>query len=129
MEPMRGEYLLDLAISNQPGFQVKVLPTIADHKCVLASVPMKVPEAQRITRWGWSYKNARWQALKAAIRAQDWHLDVGVEKFLCILLCLCRQYIPMKRFDDVKGAHPWLNARCKQAIAANMLRRVASCTK
>jgi len=41
-EPTRGDYLLDLCISDIVGAKVEVLPYVADHKAILTKLP--VPE-------------------------------------------------------------------------------------
>ena len=50
-EPTRGNYLLDLVISDFPQTTVKLSGMLADHKVVIASVPLGVSEAVIATPW------------------------------------------------------------------------------
>ena len=67
----RGSYLLDLALSDLH-VEVKVLPMIADHKCLLITLPIAVPEPRLVPRFGWLFKNAHWEVFRNHLAGVDW---------------------------------------------------------
>ena len=61
-EPTRYEYLLDLFLTDVAGAKVRVGPSIADHNCLFASVPLpEISDLQfsrsrfNISRVNWPY--------------------------------------------------------------------------
>ena len=122
-EPTRGNYLLDLVISDFPQTIVKLSGMLADHKVVIASVPLAVSEAVILRRRGWDFKHARWHAFKTELRNTDWTftrsdtIDEAVEKFTLKILIAAQDHIPLRIFSDNKSQHPWLNNRCRTAIS------------
>ena len=71
-EPTRNEYLLDLVLSDfASGVKTKVLPKVADHNAVLASVDISVEAPAPVLRHCWSFKSARWKALNSHFRLTD----------------------------------------------------------
>ena len=123
-EPTRGQYLLDLVISDLPQVRVKVLGILADHKVVLASNPIQISPPNILQRRGWNYKKANWPALKQELREMDWNfvhvdsLDVATERLTLLILVAAQKHIPLCTFAENKSQHPWLNTRCREAIAA-----------
>ena len=121
-EPTRQQYLLDLVLSDLP-LHVKVLPMIADHKGVFIKVPVDVAPPQTVSRHGWIYKQAHWQALRRDLASTSWQfvhtetLDVAVEQFTLTILAAARAHIPTRDFQEFKGKHPWMNQVCREAIA------------
>ena len=121
-EPTRQQYLLDLVLSDMP-LHVKVLPMIADHKSVFIKIPVDVAPPQTVSRHGWIYKQAHWQALKRDLASTNWQfvhtetLDVAVEQFTLTILAAARAHIPTRVFQEFKGKHPWMNQVCREAIA------------
>ena len=122
-KPTRGQYLLDLVMTNLPDCKIEVLPMIADHQCVLVHVPMRICLNTVTSRWGWIYSQANWPLLRRTLQETDWSfifrlpLDDAVERFQLTILAEARKCIPMKRFSESKGQHPWLNDLCRHAIA------------
>ena len=123
-QPTRGQYLLDLVLSDLPRTKVEVSGVLADHNAVLASIPMQISELNVQRRRGWNFAKANWPALKRALRDIDWSfvhtdaLDQATEKFSLKLLIAAQQYIPLRVFTENKSQHPWLNTRCREAIDA-----------
>jgi len=121
-EPTRGEYLLDLVLTDLP-CSVKVMPMVADHKCLFLKIPVEVSPPQVVHRYGWIFKQARWEALRRDLASTSWDfisnldLDVATERFTLSILAAARVHIPCRSFCDYKGKHPWLNDRCRNAIA------------
>ena len=123
-EPTRGEYLLDLVISDMPNIDISVLPTLADHKLVLAKIAVHAAASQAIPRHCWMFKQANWNALRCALSRIDWQflqvdfLDTAAERFVLTILAAARDHIPKKWISDNKSQHAWLNDACRVAIAA-----------
>ena len=57
-EPTRGEYLLDLAITDMPRSKVTVLPKIADHQGVLVKLPIPEVTERVVEREVWKLRQA-----------------------------------------------------------------------
>ena len=63
-QPTRGEYLLDLVLSDIPNkLQIEVRSKIADHACILVKVPDVVETRTFEARVVWKYDDANWQAM------------------------------------------------------------------
>ena len=86
-EPTRGDYLLDLVISNVEALKCKVLSNIADHCLVSACFDLPVPVSINQDRIVWQFPKADWDDLRAKIVDNDWSnleassADVGAEFF------------------------------------------------
>ena len=96
---------------------------IADHKEVFIKIPVDVAPPQTVSRHGWIYKQAHWQALRRDLASTNWQfvhtetLDVAVEQFTLTTLAAARAHIPTRVFQEFKGKHPWMNQVCREAIA------------
>ena len=123
-EPTRGDYLLDLAISDLgPLMRVKVVAGIADHSGVLCTVTCPVPEAVTVQRTVLLYGRAKWMELRRAIANHDWSSDIlpgdadgSAERFEERLLHFMHLYIPHKTISEEKSAHQWLDDACRRLI-------------
>ena len=112
-EPTRGEYLLDLVISDLgPLIQTKVVAGIADHSSVLCTVRCPVPMAVLVQREVLLYGRAKGTELRQAISNHDWSSDIvhgdadGIAKrFEEKLLMFVCNFIPRKFISDEKSAH------------------------
>jgi len=71
-EPTRGDYLLDLFLTDMAGCNVKVDSIIADHKGVLAKVPSPEIQEKKIVRRGWILKRAKWTDLEKSLADFGW---------------------------------------------------------
>ena len=49
-EPTRGDYLLDLALTDLDGVRCKVVSKIADHNGLLLTLPLSVPRVDTQSR-------------------------------------------------------------------------------
>ena len=122
-KPTRQEYLLDLFISDMPECRISVLPSIADHCAVLGEVPLLQVSVKTVSRYSWKLGEAKWDDLEVELQSIDWHLlskgtsEDALTYFLEMLgLCL-RKFIPYRKVTEKKQSHPWLNARCENAIS------------
>ena len=71
-EPTRGEYLLDLVLSDFEGVKCKVEPEVADHKLVAATLHLAVPEEETAQRKVWLFAKADWAALEEELAEETW---------------------------------------------------------
>ena len=121
-KPTRGEYLLDLAITDIDDCNVSVLPKIADHNAILAKMKVRIPTCKKIVREVWHFRGAAWHNLKCELRACSWQrlehgtVDEAVEYFLELLKSLCNKYIPTGKITENKGSHPWLTDACERVL-------------
>ena len=63
-EPTRGQYLLDLYLTDIAGSTVTVGPKIADHSMIIADIPLIEPQALEIRRKRFNIRRARCKELK-----------------------------------------------------------------
>ena len=123
-EPTRGDYTLDLALSDIEDLKVQLLPQIADHRGLLSIVSVPQPTFHCVQREVWHFKGAAWQNIKCELNRIDWgYLQEGTvnqatESFLDTLYSLCCTYIPHTQLEEKKQSHPWLDDNCRAAISA-----------
>ncbi len=121
-KPTREEHLLDLVISNLEPNAVDVLPTIADHHCVLAKFDIAMPESLQVRRVVFVYAKADWAAIRQDFAHFDWtpmdlfDVDSAERFFHTSVLDILRRHIPEREIIERKTAHPWINERCVEAI-------------
>ena len=70
-EPTREQYLLDLFLSDLPEIRMKVLPAIADHKAILAHVPLPEISEKTMCRYNWKLDEANWGELGKELEGID----------------------------------------------------------
>ena len=121
-EPTRQQYLLDLSLTDIPGTKVKVGCYIADHKFQVAHLPMPEIESKTIIRYGFKMDDANWKDLKRDLKNMDWDelkngtAEDALDFFMDHLWLLLCTHIPYQEIVFHKKSHPWLNAKCKEAI-------------
>jgi len=71
-EPTRQEYLLDLYLTDVAGTKVRVGSYVADHKYLIATVPMPEVTTLSIKRERFNLLRADWSGLKTALANVDW---------------------------------------------------------
>ena len=120
----RGEYLLDLCLTDMDGVSCRVLEPIADHCVVVASLNMQVTQQSEAKREVWNMADADWVALRDVLLDTDWSClqelatDEAVRAFTEQVLRVCEQYIPRRIMSEKKTSHPWMNARAVGLVAA-----------
>jgi hypothetical protein len=72
-EPTRGPNLLDLLMTDIDDVKCRVLPAIADHSGILASLKLRVPRTVIIQRKVWTFGKADWDGLRYKIRSTSWN--------------------------------------------------------
>ena len=71
-EPTQGEHLLDLVLSSVSEMKTGVLPLIADHKPVTASLKLSVPSHAVAGRNVWRYRQADRERLRDLLDDTCW---------------------------------------------------------
>ena len=72
-KPTRGEYLLDLILTDSPSLcKVDVLPEISDHRVVCLDIQVTVSYAEPVSRAVWDMKEANWDGLRRDISMRNW---------------------------------------------------------
>jgi hypothetical protein len=120
--PTRGDYLLDLVISDIEGVRAEVVPGVSDHDIVIASLELTVPQSESFTRTVWDYRGADWSRLSGELMETDWSFigslgasEAAQEFTSCILSCAERS-IPQRTLKERKSTHPWLTVRAVKAV-------------
>ena len=62
-EPTRGDYLLDLVLTDYADVKVTLGPKIADHSALLVTVPDAMESRELPPRRLWHYADANWEAM------------------------------------------------------------------
>ncbi len=71
-QPTRGEYLLDLVLTDVPHLHTSVEAEIADHRVVLASLAIEAPCPAEGEREVWHFANADWVCMCEQFAETDW---------------------------------------------------------
>ena len=122
--PTRDEYLLDLVISDLAASNISVLPKIADHNLVRATFNIGVPACEIVHREVFLYAKAPWEDVRKDIASFDWDpmdamdVDEAERYFHHNVYNILVKHIPRRRIAERKSKHPWINARCLDAISA-----------
>ena len=123
-QPTRGEYLLDLCLSNSRSTQVEIKSKIADHACLLVKEPDAVEIRHFEPRQIWKLDNANWPAIEEYVSSFDWSclgegtVDEALDVIMSVLDSQMHAHIPRVTKTVQKSNLPWLNDRCRQAVAA-----------
>ena len=121
-EPTRGDYLLDLCLSDLDEVSVRVLPCIADHRCVLAECTFRVDVFTPSCRSVWNFRSADWPAICEHVSLLDFSfidsdsVDEAALKLTSALLSVCDTFVAKRIVVEKASSHPWLNDRCKSAV-------------
>ena len=101
-KPTRGEYLLDLVLSNNVEVKARLGPKLADHSAILVTVPDVIEVRELPPRVIWQFDDANWEAIRNNITTFDWGVlkEGTVNDALAILVeCLETQmqsHVPSK---------------------------------
>ena len=111
-EPTRGEYLLDLCLSNSGMTQVSVGSKIADHACLLVKEPDAMETRTFASRKIWKVDDANWSAIKSYIAEFDWQRSKqdSIDDVLSLFLFVIdeQKHIPQISKSVEKSCLPWL---------------------
>ena len=124
--PTRGDYLLDLVLSNfASGVRCKVIPGIRedDHDGVLATISVSIPAACPVRRQVYDFRNANWEKLQRLLAQTSWGDEIrtrsadGAAAWVTSkVLALVDDCVPSKWITDKSYAHPWINTACRDAL-------------
>ena len=128
-KPTRGEYLLDLILTDSPSLcKVDVLPEISDHRVVCLDIEVTVSYAEPVSRAVWDMKEANWDGLRRDISTRNWKdcfddrdPDGSVQRFCDALIGFCNKHIPQKKIYTKAISHPWLDDECLAAVSEKAL--------
>ena len=113
-EPTRENYLLDLVLTDLEGVSCKVLPGVADHALVSATLKLQVPKTEAVEREVWVFSKANWTKAKELLAETDWtyldnlDADTAAAHLEERILAVTRDCVPKRLVQDRKSAHPWL---------------------
>jgi len=116
-EPTRGDYLLDLALTDLDEVRCKIQPKIADHKGLWITLPLHVPETEWVERTVWHFKAADWDGLRKALEQHDWSplqvecANEAAQLLTNTVLAIASGFIPKAVLRERKSTHPWVNQR------------------
>ena len=115
-EPTRGDYLLDLVLTDLETLaSTRVLGTIADHRAVLCKPSVSTESAKILERTVWKYECADWEALNEIFAQTDWRnmvsgdINAAVGNVTSYIFEKAANYIPQKLCKEQKGKHRWIN--------------------
>lgn len=122
-KPTRGDYLLDLVMTNLENAHAVVQPSICDHAVVTASFKFNVPLIKHVQRTLWDFKRSNWSKLRSALSDMKWsdvitgNPDSAAKAFADIILSTASANIPRRIATVAKSSHPWINEKCIEAIS------------
>jgi len=123
-QPTRGNYLLDLALTDLDDVKCTVVGKIADHKGLALVLPLVVPRVKVQHRQVWQFKDACWGGLQDELAQTDWswisRMDAhdGAKQLTTFILDLAVKYIPKRELHERKCTHPWMNEKVIQQVKA-----------
>ena len=121
-EPTRGEYLLDLVLTDVGGARASTLASIADHRMVQVLLKFHVPKSESVKRDVCNYGKADWQRLEEEMQALDWSVmqnmrpDEAAQYMTQSILKHASDCIGRKSVCVQKSTHPWLNNRALSMV-------------
>ena len=77
LEPTREGHLLDLVLSSFPGVKAEILPWIADHKPMTATLNLSVPSQVVAERKVWLFRDADLDRLQDSLADTCWDHIAG----------------------------------------------------
>ena len=125
--PSRGEYLLDLVLSDL-GSQLRctVHPGVleSDHLCEIADIDICIAVSLPSSRSCFDFGKAQWTDLRKAFRNTDWSIffsnnspDDAARELTNFVLSKSNQHIPKKQVRNKPYKHPWIDSKCQQLLA------------
>ena len=111
-EPTRGEYILDLVLTDVPECTAKPGAAVADHKSVLTQVKFRIPETASHQREVLHFREADWEKMMSNIEEEDWEFlssmfpSEGAQRLTEQLLRIAEENIPKRSVTIRKSTHP-----------------------
>ena len=88
-QPTRDNHLLDLVLTDSADVRSRVLPKLADHSPVLATLTFELGETTTVTRDVWDFANADWDKLNDLLDDHSWEFldqtttDEATQRLTC----------------------------------------------
>jgi hypothetical protein len=120
--PTRGEYLLDLVITDLDEVKYKLLHKFADHKALWITLRLPVPKTASFERTVWHFRDADWEGMQAVLAHTDWswisNVDahMGAQGLTEAVMQLATEFIPQTTIQERKSTHPWVNSNVVQLV-------------
>ena len=125
-DPTRGEYLLDLVLTDlAPHVSCIVAPGVLDkdHRAVIATVDVHISTANPVSREVFNFGKAKWRQLQCEFENMDWaeffrgkSADSAADSLSTYILEAARRFIPIKSIIDKPYCHPWIDDRCRELL-------------
>ena len=121
----RDKHLLDLVLTDMPQVvKTKVLTKISDHNTMEISIALNIQAPRVSKRTCWVWKEAQWAKLQSKFKKTDWNImfdgttvDCATCNLVDHILCVAKQFIPLREYSFTASAHPWLNQNCIDLVA------------
>ena len=120
--PTRGEYLLDLVLSDcGDSLVASVIKGVSDHHGISIDLKFSAPAVADHERELFYYAKADWDGLNSRLAAIEWErmpmdADMAAEFFLDKVMASVKETVPSRKVRSFKSSHPWLNAECHRAV-------------
>lgn len=108
-------YMLDLCLSNVGNTKIRVLPNIADHCVVEATMKFSIPASSKLRREVWCFAKADWDGLRDELAEHDWSFaqvlkpSENAAELTQNVLEIAERFIPKRYITETKSTHPWLD--------------------
>ena len=125
-EATRGEYLLDLVLSDlgsclQSSVHNGILEK--DHRCVLCQVNISISASHVPSRTIFDFGKAKWTEFKEFLKNFDWSTfmfqadpDRAAFDFTEFLSFHAKRFIPVKVVKGKPYKHPWIDETCRRLL-------------
>ena len=114
-KPTRGNYKLDLLVTDIPNLGCTVTASIADHKGVLGRLKLRMPKTEIVCRRVWVFSQANWSGLQERFNGVSWDfisklsVDDAAATLTKTILDCASDFIPERTLRERKSTHPWIN--------------------
>ena len=121
--PTRGEYLLDLVLSNNADIKFKVEGKFSDHACVSVKIPDAMEVRTFAPRLVWKFADANWDAIETRLASIDWNcllqdsVDDALDFFLDTLDSVMQAHVPHFMKNECRSNFPWVTDECRHAVS------------
>lgn len=100
----------------------ELLPLLADHYCILASIKTRVSLQPLLSHTVLDYKHADWDGIQNLLNNQNWEMmnnfgvDQYAERLEEIIADAVNEFIPKRKIKIWDNSHPWINEHTVKAL-------------